>query len=635
MRRVLFSIASFVFLAAGLAAAPGAGAVDEASSQQVMYMAFKSGVSLGGVSAADEDVLGWDGAAYSLVFDGSDVGLDALEIDGLDVLSTDQLLISFTTSGSVPGIGTVDDSDIVLFSGSLGPATSGTFSMYFDGSDVGLTRNGEDIDGLSLLDSGDLLISTKGSFKASGSSGSDEDVFRFSGSFGSDTAGSFSVHLDGSDLALTAKSEDIDGLSDDGDGLYISSLGALSSAGAAGADEDVFHFAGSFGAQTSGTLTMYWDGSAEGTKVDMGALDIDTVDDPGGPDPTDDPTAVVTMGDSYISGEAGRWQGNWNDPFGDRGGTDRAAYTVLGIWQYDASLVYGASAANGCHRSDVSEVLSSEIAVDALINLACSGAETQNIPRSSNGGVGQGGELSQADQLADVAASHNVEMIVLSIGGNDLGFANIIITCTVEYNTSPSWWPNTCHDQQQAVVDSRMAAAMAGVATAIDEIHAVMAAAGQPDGYRVVLQSYPSPIPRASEFRYSESGWDRTLVGGCPFWDVDATWARDSLVPQISSNLALVAAAKNVEFLDLSNQLEDREVCSVHTSQGTGSDAEWARFLVTGLTQGYAQESMHPNAYGQQATGTCLRLLYAAAEGDYTCTNVAGASADTMLLSPG
>jgi len=106
-------------------------------------------------------------------------------------------------------------------------------------------------------------------------------------------------------------------------------------------------------------------------------------------------------------------------------------------------------------------------------------------------------------------------------------------------------------------------------------------------------------------------------------------------VPQISSNLALVAAAKNVEFLDLSNQLEDREVCSVHTSQGTGSDAEWARFLVTGLTQGYAQESMHPNAYGQQATGTCLRLLYAAAEGDYTCTNVAGASADTMLLSPG
>ena len=169
-----------------------------------MYMAFKSGVSLGGVSAADEDVLSWDGAAYSLVFDDSDVGLDALEIDVLDVLSSDQLLLSFTTSGSVPDVGNVDDSDIVLFGGSLGPATSGTFSMYFDGSNVGLTRNGEDIS-------------------------------RFSGSFGSSTSGSFSVHLDGSDL---------------------SSVGALSSAGAAGADEDVFHFAGSFGTQTSGTLTL-------------------------------------------------------------------------------------------------------------------------------------------------------------------------------------------------------------------------------------------------------------------------------------------------------------------------------------------------------------------------------------------
>jgi hypothetical protein len=67
------------------------------------------------------------------------------------------------------------------------------------------------------------------------------------------------VHLAGSGLALTAKSEDIDGFSDDGDGLDISLLGALTSAGVTGADEDVFHFAGSFGAQTSGTLTKYWD----------------------------------------------------------------------------------------------------------------------------------------------------------------------------------------------------------------------------------------------------------------------------------------------------------------------------------------------------------------------------------------
>lgn len=347
------------------------------------------------------------------------------------------------------------------------------------------------------------------------------------------------------------------------------------------------------------------------------------------------PTAIVTMGDSYISGEAGRWEGNWSSSSGDRGGTDRAAYRWRGIWLYDATRIYGATDSSGCHRSDVAEVISNDIAVDAQVNLACSGADTGNIVRAANGGVSHRGEAPQADQLAAVAAGHDVEMIVLSIGGNDLGFADIIIDCTVEYNTSPSWWPNTCNGEQQTNVDNRMAAAMAGVGTAIDEIRAVMSAAGQgSETYRLVLQSYPSPIPNGNEFRYSQSGWTRTTTGGCPFWNVDATWARSSLVPQIADNLEAVAADKGVEFLDLRDQLDGREVCSVSTAQGSGPDAEWARMLVTGITQGEAQESMHPNALGQRATGTCLTLLYASTPGSYDCTNVAGAGPETMTLTP-
>ena len=344
------------------------------------------------------------------------------------------------------------------------------------------------------------------------------------------------------------------------------------------------------------------------------------------------PTAIVTLGDSYISGEAGRWDGNWESFTGDRGGTDRAAYKRRGVWYYDASRVYG-STTSGCHRADVAPVEQTTVAVDARINLACSGATTQNIRLSSNGGFGQNGEASQADQLIGVAASHDIEVIVLSIGGNDLGFADIIIDCTVEYNTSPSWWPNTCNGEQQANVDARMASAMAGVDGAIADIQAVMAAAGDTD-YRLILQSYPSPIPRGGEFRYSESGWSRTSTGGCPFWDVDATWARDSLVPQISDNLAAVAAGRGVEFLDLSESLDGREVCSTSTSQGSGVDAEWARFLVTGLTQGEAQESMHPNARGQRANASCIDLVVAAGPGSYRCDNVAGQGPEVMVITP-
>jgi len=345
------------------------------------------------------------------------------------------------------------------------------------------------------------------------------------------------------------------------------------------------------------------------------------------------PTAVVAMGDSYISGEAGRWLGNSTTITGNRAGTDRAAFRVGGLWFYNATRVYGASDANGCHRSDVAEVRSSAIAVGSLINLACSGARTVNILRGTSGGIGQGGEAPQADQLAAVAATRDVELIVLSVGGNDLGFGSIILACTTDYLGSTTWWPKTCNQAQQINVDARMGAAMSGVRAAIDEIRAVMAAAGQAGGYRLVLQSYPSPLPRGSEFRYGEGGLTRTTTGGCPVWNVDATWARDRLVPQIATNLAAVAAAAGVEFLDVSDLLAGHEVCSRSAKQGTGTTAEWARFLVTGLTQGVAAESLHPNAYGQQALGACLRAMFAAAPGNRRCTNVTGQAATVVRLA--
>ena len=93
------------------------------------------------------------------------------------------------------------------------------------------------------------------------------------------------------------------------------------------------------------------------------------------------------------------------------------------------------------------------------------------------------------------------------------------------------------------------------------------------------------------------------------------------------------ASAKGAEFLDLSNALEGREICSTSAAQGSDINAEWGRFLTTGLTQGEAQESIHPNALGQQAQGTCLGLMAASAPGSYSCTNVAGQGPGVMSLS--
>lgn len=225
---------------------------------------------------------------------------------------------------------------------------------------------------------------------------------------------------------------------------------------------------------------------------------------------------------------------------------------------------------------------------------------------------------------------------MLSVGGNDLGFSDIIRTCATDYIV----WYSYCHDDQQDAVDAKIDGAMANVAKSVDEIRAVMSGAGYASSdYRIVLQSYPSPIPRAAENRYPESGWSRVTTGGCPFWNRDADWARDSLVPQVANRLKAVAAAKGTQFLDLRDLLQGREVCAKSSKLVTASvppsaaGSEWARWIDSNGTQGPVQESVHPNYYGQLALGRCLGLIHARPTGDYSCRNTAGAGTSGVYLS--
>jgi hypothetical protein len=341
-------------------------------------------------------------------------------------------------------------------------------------------------------------------------------------------------------------------------------------------------------------------------------------------------TFVVAMGDSYISGEAGRWAGNSLDERRSRGGTDRAWVGRSRGW-YDRSVVYlDGSDADGCHRADVADIHVADIPGATSVNLACSGAATADVVDRP-----QKGRPAQVDQLAQVAAAGDVALVVLSIGGNDLGFGDIILACTRAWFTSPSWWEDHCRDEQQQAVDAKMTGAMAGVAEAVAAVRETLDAAG--DDYRLVLRSYPSPVPRASELRYRESGWSRWVRGGCPFWDEDADWARDSLAPQIADGLRQVAVASGVEFLDLVDLLEGREVCARSARHVTdapdGAIHEWVRWLNTGLLQGDAQESLHPNAFGQRAAGACIAAMAASPPGHYACANVAGAGPETVNLT--
>ena len=345
-------------------------------------------------------------------------------------------------------------------------------------------------------------------------------------------------------------------------------------------------------------------------------------------------TAIVSLGDSFISGEAGRWQGNSLNMFGTRDGTDRAARCFLGIFcSYDATRVYGSSYNNGCHRSDVATIKSAAISVNERINLACSGARSVNIWRASQGGQSFKGEAPQADQLLTVAQQKNVKLVVLTILANDVSFSDHVINCTVNWILGLG----TCNQAQHAQLLAELPAAMNGLRKSVDEVRAVMAAAGySPSQWKFVIAGYASPVPASADVRYS--GSDRWWSGGCPFYDADFDWAKNVATPLIVDSMRAVAAEKSVQFLDVRDSLNGHEVChrnsSLVGSSGPNSVThEWVRWVNTGCCQGDAQESVHPNAFGQRALGKCVALMYAKPGGNWTCRNTPGQNYNAMTLT--
>jgi len=130
----------------------------------------------------------------------------------VSLLPDGRVLLSTTGSSSVAGVTGADEDVLAFTPTTLGTATSGTWAMYFDGSDVGLAdASSEDVDALDADLNGNIYLSTTGNFAVTGVSGFDEDVFVCSPtSLGSVTACSYftALYFDGSTWGLSANDVD-------------------------------------------------------------------------------------------------------------------------------------------------------------------------------------------------------------------------------------------------------------------------------------------------------------------------------------------------------------------------------------------------------------------------------------------
>jgi hypothetical protein len=335
---------------------------------------------------------------------------------------------------------------------------------------------------------------------------------------------------------------------------------------------------------------------------------------------------VASVGDSYISGEAGRWAGSSN--------VSSSYVDALGSTAYYDNATNTAEQISGCHRSKAAEVHVGG-GVNG-VNLACSGAKTSTVDGSDfkpgldfySSGTKQG----QALALQGFAATHNVKMIALSIGGNNFNFASVVQTCLQDWLLSPSWWKDYCNDDSSVTANftaANVATQTTAIKNGILNIRQAMLNAGYVDSaYKIVVQDYESPIPNGSGFRYGESGYTRQNTGGCGFWNNDANWANGTALPAINNAVKSAATAtglSNIKILELQSAFNGRRLCentvglleekglTSWTQAGAVDNTEWVnqiRTVSTVFGPYQVQESLHPNYWGQLALRNCVRQAY-------------------------
>jgi hypothetical protein len=164
------------------------------------YASFSTDTPIPGLGTVqDEDVVYFDGTRWSVWFDGTARRLTTSALD-LDAISVVGSVLYFSTAGPAnpPGVlGVADDADVYRWDGR-------TFARVWDGTAHGL-GTAANVDGLDVTDPTHLWLSfASATTQVAGCSPvQDEDVVRYDG-------GRWSVFFDGTARGLTTEALDVD-----------------------------------------------------------------------------------------------------------------------------------------------------------------------------------------------------------------------------------------------------------------------------------------------------------------------------------------------------------------------------------------------------------------------------------------
>ncbi|WP_435743828.1 SGNH/GDSL hydrolase family protein [Nocardioides sp. SYSU DS0663] len=263
----------------------------------------------------------------------------------------------------------------------------------------------------------------------------------------------------------------------------------------------------------------------------------------------------VALGDSYSSGE-GAWDYEDGTDFDDRDD----------LWPFNDHE----EDHNRCHRSE--SAYSQVVAGDndfagGFSFVACSGAVANDLdhPNHSNSG-----EDPQYDSLDD-----GVSLVTMTMGGNDLGFADVVKDCIVNGERGVGFL-DSCQEKHDQRIRDDLPRLSDDLVQRYREIQE------RAPNARVIIIGYPplfveNPSDSFNNLLFAE----------------DQRWM-NQMGADLNAMLAAAAAEAGVEFVDPTSAFE---------GHGIGSDEPWINDLDLG-GPGFSvadPSSFHPNAAGHAA----------------------------------
>jgi hypothetical protein len=253
------------------------------------------------------------------------------------------------------------------------------------------------------------------------------------------------------------------------------------------------------------------------------------------------------------------------------GSAAAATYTALGD-SYAAGPLIPNQSLNplGCLRSDHNYAhLAAAAKGLTLTDVSCSGAKTNDMTETQN--VEPGPNPPQFNGL-----NAGTGVVSVTIGGNDIGFTEIIESC-ITYNPFSTPCKNQYDPGGHDQLAERIAAAAPKVAAVLQGIHA------RSPNARVFVVNYPDILP-------SGSGCWPTIP--LSFGDVPYLHATEE---RLNAMLATTAASNGATLVDWYTPSIGHDACK-------GSSTRWVEPLIPGELSA----PVHPNKAGMAGAAVAL-----------------------------